>query len=146
MIPDELRALNQWVVWRSEERDGKATKVPYRPGSPSTRASSTDPESWGSLEEALAAQESSGADGIGFVFAEDDPYTGVDFDGCVVEGDEINSHVAALLEQLDSYTEYSPSGTGIHCIVRAELKGGRCSTAQTPWGAKYENYDHGRFF
>ena len=27
MIPEELRELRQWVVWRFEERDGKRTKI-----------------------------------------------------------------------------------------------------------------------
>src|ERR1700737_3624605 len=88
-IPEELRARRQFVIWRCEERGGKATKVPYRPASPSAKASSTDPESWGALEEAPAAQEASGPDGIGFVFTAEDPYAGIDFDHCV-QGEHID--------------------------------------------------------
>ena len=30
-VPQELRHLVQWVVWRMEDRNGKPTKVPYNP-------------------------------------------------------------------------------------------------------------------
>jgi putative DNA primase/helicase len=30
-IPDELKTLRQWLLWRLEERDGRMTKVPYQP-------------------------------------------------------------------------------------------------------------------
>jgi putative DNA primase/helicase len=43
-IPAELAERAQWVCYRVEQRDGKQTKVPYRPGRVSARASSTDPE------------------------------------------------------------------------------------------------------
>jgi hypothetical protein len=29
-FPRKLRAVPRWLVWRSETRDGKPTKVPYR--------------------------------------------------------------------------------------------------------------------
>jgi NADP-dependent 3-hydroxy acid dehydrogenase YdfG len=41
-IPAELRKRRQWVIWREEQRDGKRTKVPYRPANPSVKASSTN--------------------------------------------------------------------------------------------------------
>jgi putative DNA primase/helicase len=145
MIPAELRDLAQWVVWRYEDRDGKRTKVPYRPAAPTARASSTDPSTWSTHEDALRAAGTDGVDGIGFVFTEGDPYAGADFDHCA-NGEDINPHVGALLRQLDSYAEFSPSGTGLHVIVRATVNGGRNRTGKTPWGAEFENYDRGRFF
>ena len=44
-IPLELRERDQWVVWKSVDRDGKTTKIPLRAdkGGP---ASSTDPSTW----------------------------------------------------------------------------------------------------
>jgi hypothetical protein len=145
MIPAELRDLAQWVVWRYEDRDGKRTKVPYRPAAPTARASSTDPSTWSTHEDALRAAGTDGVDGIGFVFTEGDPYAGADFDHCA-NGEDINPHVGALLRELDSYAEFSPSGTGLHVIVRATVNGGRNRTGKTPWGAEFENYDRGRFF
>ena len=77
-----IRSLKQWLVWHSEERDGKLTKVPY---SPLTRAkaSITDPQDWGYYEEAVAAYKEQGYDGIGFVFTPEDDLCGVDLGGCL---------------------------------------------------------------
>jgi putative DNA primase/helicase len=80
---------------------------------------------------------------MGFVFFEDDPYCGVDFDKCVKDG-EMDPQRVAWMSQLDSYSEYSQSGTGAHIIVRGalgwDLKG-RKST-----DLKIELYDQARFF
>jgi len=29
-IPTQMKQRNQWVLWRTEDRDRKATKVPYQ--------------------------------------------------------------------------------------------------------------------
>lgn len=140
-IPAELRERRQWVVWRREERGGKSTKVPYVATAPTRKASSTDSATWSTFDEAVACGD---MDGIGFVFAQNDPYTGVDLDDCFI-GEELHPAAAAIVDKLDSYTELSPSGTGIHIIVRAELGRGR-RTSKTPWGAEFETYDRGRYF
>jgi hypothetical protein len=144
-IPDELRRAAQWVVWRYEERDGKRTKAPYDACEPTRRASSTDPATWASLTYAVKAVERGAADGIGFVFSPDDPFCGVDLDGCISDG-QLHPEVQRLVERLHSYTEVSPSGNGIHIIIRASLNGGRKRTGGTPWGGEFETYDRERFF
>jgi hypothetical protein len=144
MIPAELTSRPQWVTWRYETRDKKPTKVPYRPSG--QRASSTDPKTWTSFEQANAAAKR--FDGIGFVFAKDDPYTGVDFDG-VIDPDtgEVHPDAAELVQELNSYTELSPSRTGAHVLVKATKNGfPHSSTSKTPWEKKFEVYDQGRFF
>ena len=74
-IPPEIRERPQWVVWRYELVDDEPTKVPHsvvRRG----RASSTDPATWGTFEDAIAAANDDEYDGPGFVFSEGDPFTG----------------------------------------------------------------------
>ena len=137
-VPAELRARRQWVLWRTEARDGKATKVPLRVSDPSRRASSTDPASWASFEQALAAVGA--ADGLGFVFSSLDGFCGVDLDGCVSEDGELEPRAAAIVERLASYSELSPSGTGVHVLVKAELNGSR---RRAPG---FEVYSSARFF
>jgi len=137
MIPEELQALDQWVVWRREDRDGKPTKVPYQPAAPSTRASTTDSATWADYATAVAVQA---VDGVGFVFAEHDPYAGVDIDHCIDAEGAIDPKTAAILRTLDSYSEISPSGTGVHAIIRAKLNGGRRRAGN------FESYDAGRYF
>jgi putative DNA primase/helicase len=143
-IPAELRELNQWVVWRREERDGKTTKVPYD-AKTGSRASSTDPTAWTTIEQAAGVAEL-GADGVGFVFTDDDPYCGVDLDDCRDPATgEIHPAAYRIIRDLESYAEVSPSGAGVHVIVRASLNGGRNRTSKTEWGGCYEMYDRARY-
>ena len=142
-LPEELTALPQWVTWRTEEREGKPTKVPYRADGQG-RASTTNPDTWAPYDEAVLAMAHHGHDGVGFVFSADDPFAGVDFDH-VVEGGTVHPDAQRLVASLDSYTEWSPSGDGLHVIVRGTVTGPRKIDA--PWGPKcLERYDHGRFF
>lgn len=145
-IPADLRALPQWVLWASEQRDGKATKVPRRVSQPTQRASSTDPTSWGTFEAAVAALGAPGIEGLGFVFTAGDPFCGVDLDACMTPAGELVPEALAVVEALDSYTELSPSGSGVHVIVRAQLPQGAASRRTGAWGGHLERYDRGRYF
>jgi primase-polymerase (primpol)-like protein len=147
-MPEELRALRQWVVWRSAERDGKTTKIPFqpRPGQPRRMASTTNPDTWGTFEQALAAQQATGADGMGFVFTAEDPFTGIDVDDCFDSTGVIHPEALAIVKSISSYVERSPSGRGLHLIVRGKLNGARHRTSRTPWGGVLEVYDRSRYF
>lgn len=139
-FPQELQVLHQWVVWRIETRKDKPTKVPYSISG--IRAESDNPTTWTSFDAACKAYLHGNFSGIGFMFSEHDPYAGVDFDKCVLGNNEIEPSKLTHIVFLDSYTEYSQSGTGIHVIVRATLPpGGRKSNQHS-----IEMYDHKRFF
>jgi hypothetical protein len=142
-IPQALRERDQWVLWRREQRgDGKPTKVPYQANG--HKAACDQPDTWTSYENAIAA--AGRFDGIGYVFAADDPNTGVDFDDCLDGDGHLHPAVVAAVELLDTYTEWSPSG-GIHSIAEATKNGHtRCRTGKTPWGGVFEVYDQGRYF
>ncbi len=119
-IPEEFRRRTQWLVWRYEERDGKPTKVPYIAGGVG-KASSTDSLTWRTFEEAAQALKTGRYDGIGFVFTSGDPFAGVDLDGCRnPETGELEAWAAEIVQDLDGYAEASPSGTGVHIIVRGK--------------------------
>jgi primase-polymerase (primpol)-like protein len=133
-IPAELRERDQWVLSRFEERDGKTTKVPYRADG-AGRASSTDPSTWSTFEAAVAGADALDADGIGFVFSQDDPYCGIDLDPELPETDR-----AAIALKLSSYTEESVSGVGRHVVVRASVNG----RGRHPEGIGI--FDAGRYF
>ena len=114
-LPEELKIRPQWVVWRTVGK--KPDKVPYsaRTG---CKASCTDLMTWSSFEEALEAYDKGEYAGLGFVFCSGDPYAGVDLDDCVDESDEIAPWALEMARYFDSYTEFSPTGTGLHIIVR----------------------------
>lgn len=117
-IPAELKRRAQWVLWKREDRGNGPTKVPYSPRG--GRASSTDLMTWGTFEEVLAVLDR--YDGLGFVFCSGDPYTGVDLDGCRdPEAGHIEPWAVEIIEALDSYAEVSPSGKGIHIVVKGKV-------------------------
>jgi len=114
--------------------------VPYSPLT-GKKASTTDPETWASYPEAVEAYREHDYAGIGLVFSEDDPFCGVDLDGCLnPETGEIEGWAQEIIEELDSFTEVSPSGRGIHVLVKAALPPGRNRKGPI------EMYDRGRYF
>ena len=139
-IPVELRERAQWVTWKSEERNGKATKVPYNART-GRLAKSTDPATWSTFEEAVRAYEQGGLDGIGFVFTDEDPFCGIDLDKCRnPETGELEEWASRIVQQLDTHTEISVSGKGVHLILKGKLRGKRNRTG------RIEMYDHDRYF
>ena len=79
-IPRELRALG-WVLWRAEQRGpGKSAKVSYQVRQPHSKASSTDPETWASFEDAVDAYSVLSVDGIGVVLTQPADITCIDLD------------------------------------------------------------------
>jgi hypothetical protein len=145
LIPERLADLEQWICWQETERDGKPTKVPIKPyhtnGTPN--ASATESGHWRDLENALAFHESDRVrtDGIGFVFAPATAIVGVDLDDCRdPKTGDLASWAQDIVDRLDSYTEVSPSGRGVHVILEGELPPGRNRRGDV------EMYDEARFF
>jgi putative DNA primase/helicase len=140
VIPAELRARPQWVAWKAEVRDGKPTKVPYDPRT-GAKAATDDPRTWASFDVAVRALEIGRYDGVGYVFAADDPYVGVDLDKCRdPETGAVEPWALEIVRRLNSYVEISPSGRGLHIIVRGKLPPGRRRKGPI------EMYDSGRYF
>jgi hypothetical protein len=130
-IPPELTERRQWVAWRYMHRPGQKkpwTKPPIDVKSGKS-AKSTDPQTWDTFELASIhySESSRGYDGIGFALCKDDPFVALDLDGCRDPGtEEVQPWVREIIDALDSYTEVSPSGTGVHILVRGRLPGQRC--------------------
>lgn len=144
-IPDCLKNHAQWVLWKAEND----TKVPYRPSG--SKASKTNPEHLSAFATVAAAAER--FSGIGFVFTPDDPFVGIDLDGCrnPVSG-EIDDWARGVVEGINSYTEVSPSETGLKIIAlgSSPFDGGRnISLAMDNRHGKrpgIEVYDRGAYF
>ena len=137
IIPDELKRQKTWVGYVLKPNGKRSDKIPMNvmTGKP---AKSNDPETWTDFEtdEGLAIQR--GYSGIGFMFQP--PYVGVDLDHCIKDG-VIAPHALAILKTLNSYSELSPSGTGIHIICKGEIKQARKVSK-----IGLEIYTKGRFF
>jgi hypothetical protein len=82
-----------------------------------------------------------GSKNVGFVFIENDPYCGIDLDGCRDAATEnIEFWALEIIKRFDSYTEVSPSGTGLHIFIKGQLpEGGNRK-------GKIEIYSQGRYF
>jgi putative DNA primase/helicase len=130
----ELQPLPQWVVWKAELADGKHKKVPYNPNYRSAKASVKIPKSWGSLPEALTALESGNYSGIGFMLTP--PLFFVDLDHSVdrTTGTISDPQVQETVQTLNSYTEVSPSGTGLHVLSFGNLPGKNIHTGIEIYG------------
>jgi hypothetical protein len=142
-IPAELRALPHWVTWCAEGATGeKPRKVPYAADRPHTRASSTDPSTWGTFHQAEAAYLEGDRTGIGFVL-NGDGMVGVDIDHCVTDGLP-NPAALTMLDQLGAaYVELSPSGTGLRAFGYAENLPSGCKGQYN--GLDVELYSTGRY-
>jgi len=141
VFPQELQDLRQWVCWRLEpdKKSGRDAKVPYSPHT-GKRASSSNPATWGTLEEALACAEKYLFSGIGFVFTAECGIIGIDIENCLVDG-QPNETAADILAHLPpTYIEISPSGHGLHIFLRGKLPTGGNRKAGV------EMYSTGRYF
>jgi putative DNA primase/helicase len=142
-IPAELRNTPQWILWRSEKRDGKKTKVPYQIDG--NMARSNDKRSWSTFPTIIKYFKQGGYDGIGFMFSKNDPFIGIDIDGCV-SNKELNDLAKDIVNTVDSYTEYSPSGEGIHIIAKGKIPLPGPGTGRKNPELGLEIYRHGRYF
>jgi hypothetical protein len=150
-VPDTLKSIAQWVVWRLEFRNEKWTKVPYQAAT-GQRAASTDPETWTTFDAAIAAYETGDYSGIGFVFTSEDEFAGVDLDHCI-RGDEYAEWAVEIAAEFQTYVEISPSGTGLHVLMigtkpRMATRPGEkepCKKTGFPNDGAVEVYETGRY-
>lgn len=144
-IPEELKALPQWVCWKLVPNPDPSKKPIKKPVNPKTGydAKSNGSATWGSFDEAVGfyQKHKDTLSGIGFVFSKDDPFTGIDLDNCVDKSDDIAEWAMDIIKKFNSYTEYSQSKTGFHIIIKAKKPDGSgCKKGDI------ECYDKLRFF
>jgi putative DNA primase/helicase len=137
-VPPQLRALRQWLIWRfeaHEEQGKKPRKMPYYVGGGrrvGKQGDEKDRARLASFDEALKAAPPAGKGGIGFAFLPGDGLAGIDLDGALELGaadaaGEISrtpsERTRAIVEACRSFTEYSPSGKGLHIFVTTATVG-----------------------
>ncbi len=122
-VPQDLKAIDRWLCWRLVERkkvNGASdwAKVPCT--STGRPASSTNPATWCSFDEAANAWVLGDFDGIGLVLGDD--VQGIDLDDCRDPATgELTELARQTLARIDGYAEVSPSGTGIKIFTRINL-------------------------
>ena len=122
-VPADLRAYPRWVAWALVPLPGrkKPAKLPVSPRT-GRAASSSNPSHWGTFDAAVDLYDSRRLAGIGFVFHPDGPHAGLDLDGVrdPATGD-LDPLAVDLLRDLGTYTELSPSGTGVKAFALGRL-------------------------
>jgi putative DNA primase/helicase len=133
-IPKELQDLRQWVCWKkgANQENGKPTKLPID-AMTGRFAKVSDPSTFTTMQEAIIAEKQFGLDGIGFVFT-GKGYFGIDLDDCP---EELKNE---FINHMQSYSETSQSGNGIHIICKGQLPKGRNRVKGI------EMYDDKRYF
>ena len=144
-IPQQLKDLDQWVCWKKviDEEKNRVKKLPMNPMT-GQAARSNDPTTWASFADAIVGVSQYHMDGIGIMFA--NGIVGIDLDHCLEDG---TTHPIAtdIIGAIRSYTETSPSGTGIHILCLGTLPAGRRrKDAGTDNPVGIEMYNEGRFF
>ena len=121
-IPEELRALPQWVCFKKVSREnGHISKEPRNPKN-GYGAKANDRNTWTDFDTAVKAVEKWNLDGVGFEFA--NGYVGIDLDHVLENGQIVDPAAADIIRSVKSYTEVSPSGTGLHIICKGQLPAG----------------------
>ena len=122
-IPHELKEIPRWVLWCSQKAP-RTTKGAF--------ALTNKPQTWTDYKTARKAFESGVrveksenefAKGIGIVVPPD--FICVDLDKCRnVETGKIEPWAETIIDELQSWTEFSQSGTGFHIFIKAKLPEG----------------------
>ena len=118
---DFLAEEPRWVAWRSEDRGGRPTKIPY--AATGGMAKTDNPSTWASRAAAaqLAARIVNGS-GVGIVLGDLGDAThlvGIDLDSCLGADGQIAPWAAEILAAAASYAEISPSGRGVKARSRS---------------------------
>ena len=157
-IPEELKSLRQWVCWKfvKDDKTQKFRKIPIDPKT-GCGANSKNPSHWTKFDKALESYSkwlgtpqthkmkadsrklidvTGLIEAIGFMF-ENSEYIGVDLDNCVDASGNIEPEAFDIVSKLNSYTEFSQSGKGLHIICKGKLPAGGKRKG------KIEMYGHG---
>jgi Uncharacterized conserved protein len=112
-VPEELKKIRQWVYHKE--------KVPYNPKT-NTLAKPNSIKTSTSFEKAIEHFDSAKYDGLGLILA-DNGLVGIDIDKCIDPQTGIcEPYALKIVQKLDSYTEVSPSGLGLHIFAFGDIE------------------------
>lgn len=113
-----MRDTARWCCWKKEKFPGdkKPRKVPYNPMT-GERADSSNIKTFGTFGQAKLAYEMYDHTGIGVGLFGD--LCCIDIDNCLEEDGSFSDLAIEIMSTMSSYTELSPSKTGMHIFFRA---------------------------
>lgn len=110
---EPLRAISdipRWCVWQKTQ-EGKKTPINPRTGG---GAMANEPSTWTDFDTAYESKVA--RDGFGFFMG--GGYAGIDLDACIDSNGELSDMAGKIVQRMDTYTEKSPSGRGLHILCR----------------------------
>ena len=127
VLPEALRELGEirrWVSWEQRLRDGKSGDLVKVPINPRTGGNAMPNESstWSDFDLAyemfrkLKIKNADSKSGVGFFLG--GGYAGIDIDDCIDESGKISDMAGRIIESMNTYTEISPRGHGVHMLFR----------------------------
>lgn len=123
-IPARMLDTPRWAPWRAvwNAKKQKYEKIPHRASRPEHGLSNKNQAGWVRFDVAMQAylQHPDKFSGVGYLMTGKHGVTGVDLDHCVTDG-KIDDWALEVAAKLDSYTEISPSGTGLHIMVAGDV-------------------------
>ena len=140
-LPRELEELKNYPNWVARRE-----KMPINPKT-GKGASSTDGATWGKYDDAVASVQNFGLSGLGFVLT-GTPFAVIDLDHVISETGELDARAGEIIAAVDSYTEISPSGRGLHIWFRLYeplSNFGERNKIKNANGTDFEIYDTGRY-
>ncbi|CAA9293272.1 MAG: hypothetical protein AVDCRST_MAG77-4942 [uncultured Chloroflexi bacterium] len=138
-LPAEFRNLSHFVGWEWAWREGKWTKPPVNPHT-GTHGDCSDPGTWGTFNDAVQAAQHRRLPGIGIELTDDMGIVGGDLDKCRdPQTGTIAPWAMAVVRRLNTYTQVSPTGTGLRFFLKGKLPGSRRRTGAI------EVYSSGRY-
>jgi hypothetical protein len=149
-VPALFKQTRNWVRWKLENVDGRDTKVPYQVNG--SKASSTEAATWTDYQTAVTGQSRDKTQGVGFVLAKKLGIVGFDLDGSLnPQTGDLAPWAKRIIDALASYTEITPSGTGVRVFVRGEKPDGKYKfhlalSAGVGDKVQIEVYDDKRYF
>lgn len=144
-IPQELKNKDQWLCWKYGERDGKPTKIPI---DPETYKNTSAPEAAWTYEECRKAMPAGYRGRMGLGFSLRNGFVGIDLDDVLDDAGNLKSENAGLeqiIDKISSYTELSPSRTGLHILFMCDEIPLECKSGPKR-KENVEMYCEGRFF
>lgn len=138
-IPEYLKSFNNWVGFKIE--DGRKVPIDPKITGDGGNASISNPETWGSFEQAVSLVRVGMCVAVGFAITKETGLIFIDLDyhsdGLPdEEKDKLKKHYEALCRTVsyyNTYMEQSLSGDGVHLLARGsldnELKQGKSTSA-----------------
>ena len=143
-IPIAHRSHGRWMGWTYDEQGKKPPSNITRPG---VSVNPNDSRNWSSFEDAFAAMQRGAIQGIGFALGlngDGTCFSGIDLDDVRNPSTgAIEPWARAVIAMFASYTEVSPSGTGVKIFITGQLAVDRPKQGKV---YKVEVYDRNRYF